>query len=127
MPKAPPVKEERIEVVGSAQRDRLSSTDSRQMVTRQDLLKFGDTIVVEQFGTYHHYPSGTTQKPALRYVNLPHRRNHSRLCPLRCCGEFNSHNFPALHLQHQHRLRCITSMRIRLGAVVKDPKRCQMR
>lgn len=32
-------------MVGSAQQDRLSSTDSRQVVTRQDLLKFGDTTV----------------------------------------------------------------------------------
>ncbi len=44
-PKPPPAKEERIEVVGSAEQDRLSSTDSRQVVTRQDLLKFGDTTV----------------------------------------------------------------------------------
>jgi outer membrane receptor for ferrienterochelin and colicin len=44
-PKSPPVKEERIEVTGTAQQDRLSSTDSRQVVTRQDLLKFGDTTV----------------------------------------------------------------------------------
>jgi outer membrane receptor protein involved in Fe transport len=44
-PKPPPAKEERIEVVASAQQDRASSTDSRQVVTRQDLLKFGDTTV----------------------------------------------------------------------------------
>jgi outer membrane receptor for Fe3+-dicitrate len=44
-PKAPQVKEERIEVTTSAQQDRLSSTDSRQVVTRQDLLKFGATTV----------------------------------------------------------------------------------
>ncbi len=43
--KTPVVKEERIDVVGSAQQDRLNSTDSRQVVTRQDLLKFGDTTV----------------------------------------------------------------------------------
>jgi outer membrane receptor protein involved in Fe transport len=44
-PKAPPAKQERIEVQSTAQPDRLSSTDSRQIVTRQDLLKFGDATV----------------------------------------------------------------------------------
>lgn len=44
-PKPPAAKGEQIEVLSSADQDRQSSTDSRQVVTRQDLLKFGDTTV----------------------------------------------------------------------------------
>ncbi|MBC7625537.1 MAG: TonB-dependent receptor [Aeromicrobium sp.] len=44
-PKPPAAKVEQIEVRGSADQDRLSSTDSRLVVSRQDLLKFGDTTL----------------------------------------------------------------------------------
>ncbi len=43
--KTPAAKIEHIEVQGSVDQDRLSSTDSRQVVTRQDLLKFGDSTI----------------------------------------------------------------------------------
>ncbi len=44
-PKPPAAKVEQIEVQSSADQDRQSSTDSRLVVTRQDLLKFGDTTL----------------------------------------------------------------------------------